>query len=556
MLVGAAAELVSLGAVVPFIAILSNPSVAAENDVIRLLLTITNKDTSYTVIIVTLAFASIVILASSIRLVMLWASNKVVFGLGYDIGVDVVSKTLHRPYTWHVSKNSSEILGALNKVQLVVQGYLLPLMNATISVILATGMIAMLVFIDPFVAIAGAGAFMSCYLTMAFSVRKRVTANGKQIAAANNQRIQQMQESLGSIRDVILDSSQKIYVKKFSAVDAAMRTAQASNTFLSNCPRLAIEGLGLLIISGFALIATRTGGLTDLLPVLGALGLGAQKLMPLIQLIYAGWNATTTNRPSLHDVINLINVSNIVDKDPVVRMDCRLKLSNVNYCYPTSPNSLTLKNVFCEIGKGQVVGIVGKTGSGKSTLVDLLMGLLPHSSGDFLIDDTRVETDDQRRSWSSQVAHVPQMIFLSDASIAENIALGVSPENIDYQRVQHAARLSEIHDYVEALPDAYNTEVGERGVRLSGGQRQRIGIARALYRDAKFLVLDEATSALDDATEARVIRNIHESASDLTLIMVAHRLSTLQYCDHILKIENGSIVDSLSFTQLVETTPH
>ncbi|WP_291713826.1 ABC transporter ATP-binding protein [Limnobacter sp. CACIAM 66H1] len=553
MLIGACAELISLGAIVPFIAVLSNPEKALEIEGIRLLLDLTNSGQAQLGIVVSIALAMIVGLATVVRLVLLWATNKVVFGIGYDIGVGVFSKTLHRPYSWHVSRNSSEVLGGLTKAQIVVQGYLLPLLNAIVAVVLATGMIAMLVYVDPFVAVTGAGAFGLLYFAMALSIRKKIAINGEKIAESNNKRIQEMQEGIGGIRDVILDSSQQIYINRFASVDETMRQAQASNTFLANSPRLAIEGLGLMIIAGFALIATKAGDLNELLPVLGALGLGAQKLMPLIQQVYMGWNSATVNRRSLFDVLDLLGQPDYSIEPSPVTFKQSLTLLNITYHYPTTPDRPALEQIDLNIKKGQVVGIVGKTGSGKSTLVDLLMGLIPASEGDFLVDENRLDSESKLRGWSSLVAHVPQSIFLADCSIAQNIALGVCESEIDESKLRKAAKAAEIDGYINSLSGGYKTEVGERGVRLSGGQRQRIGIARALYRHAEVLVLDEATSALDDATEKKVIDNIHSTYPHLTIVMVAHRLTTLRQCDFIVQMVDGAVSKLLSYNELTAT---
>lgn len=552
MLLGAAAELISLGAVVPFIAVLSNPERAIETPVVETLLSTFGISASEVVISVSISFASLVVISTVVRLVLLWVTNKVVFDIGFDLGVGVFTKTLCRPYAWHVSRNSSEVLGGLNKAQIVVQSYLLPLLNALVAFVLATGMIAMLVFVDPFIAMAGTGAFALCYFGMALAIRKKIASNGLVIAKADNRRIQEMQEGIGGIRDVILDSSQSIYTNRFSRVDAEMRKAQATNIFLSSSPRLAIEGIGLIIIALFALIASKSGGVNELLPVLGALGLGAQKLMPLIQTIYAGWNASVSNRPSLHDVIDLLDTPDEDLKPIRVEFRHSIELLKMEYFYPSVTDKPALSDINLKIEKGQVIGIVGKTGSGKSTLVDILMGLIPASSGQFLVDKIDLDSNQKLRGWSMGVAHVPQSIFLADCSIAQNIALGVESSLIDYKRLEQAAKAAEIHDYITSLKRGYETDVGERGVRLSGGQRQRIGIARALYRQAQFLVLDEATSALDDETEKRVISNIHRVYPDLTIAMVAHRLSTLKKCDFIVKLEQGTILHVFDYEQLIQ----
>jgi len=355
MLLGAAAELISLGAVVPFIAVLSNPERAIETPVVETLLSTFGISASEVVISVSISFASLVVISTVVRLVLLWVTNKVVFDIGFDLGVGVFTKTLCRPYAWHVSRNSSEVLGGLNKAQIVVQSYLLPLLNALVAFVLATGMIAMLVFVDPFIAMAGTGAFALCYFGMALAIRKKIASNGLVIAKADNRRIQEMQEGIGGIRDVILDSSQSIYTNRFSRVDAEMRKAQATNIFLSSSPRLAIEGIGLIIIALFALIASKSGGVNELLPVLGALGLGAQKLMPLIQTIYAGWNASVSNRPSLHDVIDLLDTPDEDLKPIRVEFRHSIELLKMEYFYPSVTDKPALSDINLKIEKDRLL---------------------------------------------------------------------------------------------------------------------------------------------------------------------------------------------------------
>lgn len=543
MIIGAGAELVSLGAVVPFVSILSSSESNSQNEFINGVFGIFGVPSSIHAVAISVIFAVLVIVSTALRLVLLWSTNKIVFGIGHDIGEGVFSSTLNRPYSWHISKNSSEILGGLNKIQIFVQGYILPLLSALVAMVISLGLIIVLISIDPFVALFASGTFALSYFAVALGVRRQVAKNGIVIARATNERLKSMQEGIGSIRDIILECSQKVYIDRFSKIEESLRNAQAKNSFLSGSPRLAVEGIGLVMISGFALVASRGGELNGLLPSLAALGFGAQKLMPLVQTIYSSWNSITANRQSLRDVLDLLDNTNRPKPTERLNFSDAIRLDQIHYCYARDSDRAALSGITLQIRKGDVIGVVGKTGSGKSTLVDLLMGLINPTSGRFYVDNNQLRTEEEQRRWSLGVAHVPQTIYLADCSVAQNIALGSDINVVDMQRVEEAAIAAEIHEFIINLPHGYDTHVGERGIRFSGGQRQRIGIARALYRKSQFLVLDEATSALDDNTERAVIKNIHKLNSELTIVMVAHRLSTLKNCKSIITLDKGTIVE-------------
>lgn len=542
MLVGAFAELVSLGAVVPFITVLANPDQALQQPMMRALLDFTGLSDAQLPLLVSLIFAVIVVLASGVRLFLMWANNKFIYGLGHDLSAALYTKTLYRPYSFHVSRNSSEIIGGVAKAQNVVGGYLMPLMTALTAFVLAIGIVAMLVYVDPFVAMVGSGAFAFSYFVVAVLVRQRTSFNGELVARANDKRVQEIQEGLGGIRDVILDSAQPIYIRRFSQINQGYMQAIGNNNFLGAMPRYAVEAIGLVIIALFAMDAARSEqGISSLLPVLAALGLGAQKLLPLVQQMYQGWSSIMGSRQTLYDVLKLLDYAETATEiKHLVAFQKNICLSGVSFYYPCAPKRAVLSNVSVTIAKGASIGIVGKTGSGKSTMVDLLMGLLSPSHGAMSIDGKTLDAQ-SLPAWQKHISHVPQVIYLSDATIAENIAFGCRRESIDEERLRRAAGAAQIADYIEQLPDAYDTTVGERGVRLSGGQRQRIGIARALYRQADVLVLDEATSALDDETEKRVMAGINSYGESITKIIIAHRLSTLKECDKCVYLTNGCI---------------
>jgi ABC-type multidrug transport system fused ATPase/permease subunit len=337
-----------------------------------------------------------------------------------------------------------------------------------------------------------------------------------------------------------------------------LRKAKANNVFISGSPRPAMEALGMVLIAVLAYVLTRqTGGIATALPVLGALALGAQRLLPALQQSYSAWSNITGSHASLADAIALLDQPlpiELLQPAPAPRpFQDSVRFDDVRFRY-TSDGPWVLDCLNLTIPKGARIGFVGSTGSGKSTTLDLLMGLLIPSEGGLLVDGQPI-SGNHLRAWQRTIAHVPQGIYLADTTLAENIAFGVPYDDIDLNRVRQAARQAQIADFIESSPEGYQAYVGERGIRLSGGQRQRIGIARALYKQASVLVFDEATSALDNATEQSVMTSIEGLNRDLTILIIAHRLTTVQRCDTIVELEHGRVVAQGTYEQLLDRSP-
>jgi ATP-binding cassette subfamily B protein len=324
--------------------------------------------------------------------------------------------------------------------------------------------------------------------------------------------------------------------------------------FISSSPRYFMEALGVVLIATLAYsLAQQPDGIAKAIPILGALALGAQRLLPVLQQAYFSWSSIQGTQVSLKDVLSLLDqpVPNYVYQASKQSMSFNhfIRLKQIDFRYsPQSP--YVLKGIDLRIAKGSRVGFIGATGSGKSTLLDIVMGLLYPTNGSIEIDNQEVAAGNHR-AWQEHIAHVPQSIFLADSSIEENIAFGVPTDQIDHHRVKHAARQAQIADTIESWPNQYQTFVGERGIRLSGGQRQRIGIARALYKQADMIIFDEATSALDSETEQAVMQAIEALSKNLTLLIIAHRLSTLQNCTQIIEIADGVIKCTGSYQEIV-----
>jgi len=357
---------------------------------------------------------------------------------------------------------------------------------------------------------------------------------------------------------VLLDGTQPVYCNIYRQAELPLKRAMANNLFIGGSPRFAMEALGITLIAALAYgLSNQSGGLAVALPTLGALALGTQRLLPALQQGYSAWTTIVGHRFSLADTIEFLDqplAKEALETDLVpLQFQDDIRFVNVRFRY-NSEGPWVLDDLNFTIPKGVRLGIVGSTGSGKSTTLDLLLGLLLPTEGELLVDGQNINGT-RIRAWQRTIAHVPQSIYLADSTIAENIAFGVSPEAIDLERVKQAAQQAQIAEFIEGRAKGYNAFVGERGIRLSGGQRQRIGIARALYKQARVLVFDEATSALDNETERSVMRAIKELNSNFTIVLIAHRLTTVQDCDIIFELEHGKIVAHGTYEHLLKNSP-
>jgi len=374
------------------------------------------------------------------------------------------------------------------------------------------------------------------------------------MARESVQVIKSLQEGLGGIRDVLIDGSQATYCQVYRNADLRLRRAQGNSAFISASPRYGMEALGMLLIAALAYsLAQQDDGIAKAIPILGALALGAQRLLPVLQQAYGSWAGIQSGQAALQDTLNLLDqpLPSYADQPAAEPLSFKHTISLKQLAFRYSPQTpYVLEQINLTIAKGSRVGFIGATGSGKSTLLDIVMGLLEPTEGTLEIDGKPV-TPGNNRAWQAHIAHVPQAIFLADSSIEENIAFGVPPDQIDHERVRQAAQQAQIADIIETWPKQYQTFVGERGIRLSGGQRQRIGIARALYKQADVIIFDEATSALDNETEQAVMQAIEGLNENLTILIIAHRLTTLKNCTQIVELSECGIKRTGSYQDIV-----
>jgi len=547
MIAGSFAEIISIGAVLPFLGALTDPARifghSAAQPFIKIL-GLTSAD--QLPLPLTVAFSLSVLMAGAMRLLLLWVSIKLSFSVGADLSNSIYSRTLYQPYAVHISRNSSEIInGVTVKTSEVIFFILIPSLTFISACVTFTAIIVALISVVPVTALAAIGGFAAIYAFIIRLNRNRLRIDSQHIARESTNVIKSLQEGLGGIRDVLIDGAQATFCANYRNADQILRRAQGNNQFISQSPRYGIEALGILLIATLAYVLTQqSGSIAKTIPILAALALGMQRLLPNLQQIYWAWSTIHGAQASLQDVLELLDqaLPDYADQPAAkpLPFQYRISLKQLSFRY-NQQSPWVLKNLDLTIAKGSRIGFIGATGCGKSTLLDIIMGLLQPTDGTLEIDDQLI-TADNHRSWQAHIAHVPQVIFLADSSIEENIAFGVHKDRIDHDRVRQAARQAQLADIIESWPDKYLTVVGERGVQMSGGQCQRIGIARALYKQSDVIIFDESTSALDSDTEEAVMQAIEALSDDLTILIIAHRLTTLKNCTEIVELGNCGIL--------------
>ena len=556
MIISSFAEIFSIGAVLPFLGVLTAPERVFTHPALQPFIQILGLTSAKQLLLpLTIIFGVTTLISGAMRLLLIWASTRLSFAIGADLGVSIYRRTLYQPYAVHVARNSSEVINGISgKANGVIYNNILPVLTLMSASVMLFAILLALFSVEPVIALAAFGGFGLIYGVIIWLTRTRKIINSQYIARESTKVIKALQEGLGGIRDVLIDGSQATYCHIYRNADLPLRRAQANNQFVSLSPRYGMEALGMLLLAGLVYsLAQQIDGVARAIPVLGALALGAQRLLPVMQQAYAAWSSIQGSQASLQDTLDLLDqplpayADQPASRPISFKRQINLKLLSFRYS-PETP--WVLDNVNLCIAKGSRVGFVGKTGSGKSTLLDIVMGLLSPTRGGIEIDEQPI-TMDNYRAWQAHIAHVPQTIFLADSSIEENIAFGVPKEQIDRERVRQAASQAQLADTIETWPRQYQTFVGERGIRLSGGQRQRIGIARALYKRADVIIFDEATSSLDNETEQAVMEAIEGLSEDLTILIIAHRLTTLKNCTQIVELGNSGVLRIGSYKELI-----
>jgi len=554
-------DMIGVASILPFMNVLSNSNLVTSNLYLGLIYNHLEFSSPET-FLVFLGFIVFLLLLLATAFKALTTYRLLYFSqMGeYAIGRRLVEGYLRQPYDWFLSQHSADIgKTILSEVGQVINGSLVPMVQLIAQGAVSLAIICLLISVNPEVAaliIFGLGAV---YAIIYLSLRRYLTRIGMERVTSNQLRFQVTQETFGGIKDVKVAGLERVALERFDG--PAQRYAQHQTTSLlaAQLPRYALEIVALGGMLLLAIYAMRIpGGLSAALPLMALYGLAGFRLLPALQQIYAHLTRIRFSGPildRLHADIAALPTAKVQpiaarETEQPIPLLTALTLEDVTYRYPNARGT-ALDKLSIRIPVHSVVGLVGTTGSGKTTAVDVMLGLLTPQSGQILVDDNPI-TRANLRSWQRAVGYVPQQVFLTDETVAGNIAFGISPTEIDQAAVERAARIANLHDFVtNQLPQGYETRIGERGVRLSGGQRQRIGIARALYHDPEILFLDEATSALDNVTEQVVMDAVHNLGRKKTIVLIAHRLSTVRDCDTIFVLENGRLVDQGTYQGLL-----
>jgi len=554
MIIVAIAEMFTIASVVPFLGVIAAPEKVFNLDIFQGLISYLELTSPNQIILpITIIFIIAAIFSGLMRGFLLWANIKFSFSSGSDLSVKMYKRTIYQPYSVHLNRNSSQVIsGVTIKTNILIQiiGQVLVLLT---NIFIVTSILIILLYLNPLVAIIVFSFFSFSYFFIFKFTQKKLSNNSNLISSKLTLIIKNLNEGLGCIRDIVLTGKQPFYVDLYKRADFGLRKAQGSIQFISLSPRYVMDAVGIVVIAIIAYFMTlQNTGILEAIPFLGALGLGAQKILPLMQQSWSAISTIKGNHGSLEDTFNLIEQSIPInfEKKNIRSLPFKkeILLENISFRYG-SKLPFVIKNFNLSIKKGSRIGFIGKTGSGKSTIMDIIMGLLDPTKGLFLVDG-KVVSKKNMRNWQRIISHVPQVIFLSDASIEENIAFGIPTDEIDHNRIKRVAKMAQIDELIESLPKKYKSLIGERGVRLSGGQRQRIGIARALYNNAEVIIFDEATSSLDTETEKVVMESINSLSKNLTIFIIAHRITTLKNCDVIISLEDGNIVKTSSYNEI------
>lgn len=559
MLLSAFAELMSIGAVVPFIGVLTNPDEIQKIAFISSILNFFSIQTDRELLFFfTLTFIIFTVISGVIRVSYIWIQSRLTHLIGSDLSVICFRNSLYQPYTTHLTRNSSELVSTIFvKIQKLSHRVVLNIFLICSSFILVFLVFSTLLFIDPSLTLIVFSVLGSIYFIISYIFKNALHAGSEIMSYEQDRSVKILQESFGGIRELLIDGTHETYIKLFRKAEINLRFAAANLEFIGMSPRYLIEMIGIVT---FAILCAYNisidGTSTTILATFAAIALAATRLLPHVQGAYSGYSGILAHLNISKDVLDLVEQNidipspEMNDQHKVVFEDS-LKLTNIFFTYPGT-NKPIIKNLSLEIPSGSRVGIIGLTGSGKSTLMDILMGLLAPTSGSMEVDGLNIDKLNQA-GWRKNVVHVPQTIFLSDATIAENIAFGESKEEIDIEIVKESSKKAHAHNFINSMEHGYDTLVGELGSKLSGGQRQRIGIARAILKKSNVLFLDEATNALDDETESKVMKSLYELDPSMTLIMVAHRKTTLKHCSMIIEIKDGKIYKTGSYEDVIGT---
>ena len=553
-------EIVGVASIVPFMALVGDMDQLNQDSIFGKAYIASGINTEFKfVLMLGISVLMLLIIASTVSIFTIWRLTKCAHKTGAELGDRLYSYYLKKDWLFHASGNSSNLIKKIaTEIPRTTQGIIVQLMQMNAKIVLAIFVIITVFFYDPKVALSGFLVFSLSYILLFSIVKIRLQNNGKILSEVYQSRFGLMNEGFGGIKDILLLGRDLDFIYRFKETGRKMAYSLGNNAALAQAPRYFIElvAFGSIILLVIYLFVSHNGDLGMILPSLTVYAVASVKILPAFQQIYSSIADIRANiaafesiQPDLVDSMK-IEEFKITSEKKILSPKNKISIENVSFNYDKK-EEFALNELNMEIPVKNVIGIVGSSGSGKSTLIDIFLGLIKPKKGHLKVDDTVID-DHNKRSWQNNICFVAQSIFLSDSSIAENVAFGIPKDKIDTERVLKSLELAHLLELVEGFKDGIYTQVGERGVQLSGGQRQRIGIARSLYHGAEILIFDEATSSLDGITEKMIMQAIHEFSGEKTIILIAHRLKTVEKCDQIFFMDKGSIVDQGTYIDLFE----
>jgi HlyD family secretion protein len=560
------AQIVGVASIVPFMALIGDLSQLQQDTTIAKIYKASGLD-SESLFIIWLGFGVLIMLffASIVSMYTTWKISMFANKVGVEISDRLYTHYLKQDWLFHASGSSAQLTKQIStECTRVNQGILVPFMHLNANVVFVIFLSVSIFIFDPIVAIVGFAIFAISYYFIFKLVSLTLLNNGRSISEMYEKRFRLMNEGFGGIKDVLLLGRHHDFVDRFYKTGLKFAYSQGMNSALAHAPRYFMEliAFGSMISLIIYLFINYNADVSKILPILSVYAIAGIKLLPAFQAIYnslASIEANTSAYESIHeDLVNSSEIKPVINKSIKIEKEKsyliptkKISLENISFNYPEK-KELVLNQMNMSIPVKKVIGIVGPSGSGKSTLVDILLGLIEPQEGFLKVDDKTIDNQNLR-SWQNSIGFVAQAIFLSEGTIAENVAFGFPKNQINLKQVDNALKLANLNEFVQGLKKGVHTKVGERGIQLSGGQRQRIGIARALYNQAEVLIFDEATSSLDGITEKMIMQAVHRFSGKKTIIMIAHRLKTVEKCDKIFFIDEGKVADQGTFQELIET---
>ncbi len=558
ILVMAMLDMIGVASIMPFMAVLANPNLVQTNTFLYAIYTkLGLSDPQIFLLMLGILVFVLLVLSLAFKALTTYAQLHFTLMREYSISKRLVEGYLHQPYSWFLRRHSADLgKTILSEVNTVIHGIMTPMMTLIAHGAVAIALLMLLILIDPKLAFI-VGLTLAVAYTAIFKANSSLLSRiGKERVKANQERFTAVSEAFGAFKEVKLGGLEKAYIKRFSAPAQTYAHHQATAQVISQLPRFALEAIafgGMLLVILY--LMAQSSSFANTLPIIALYAFAGYRLMPALQHIYG---AATQLRfagsalDALHADLMSLQPSHSNPNQNSISIKQAIMLNQIQYSYPNALRP-AIKNLNLSIPAKSIVGLVGVTGSGKTTIVDLILGLLVAQEGTIVVDG-QVIKEHNRRAWQRTIGYVPQQIYLADNTVTANIAFGLDAIDIDQTAVERAAKIANLHEFViNELPQQYQTTVGERGIRLSGGQRQRIGIARALYKNPQVLILDEATSALDNLTERAVMDAVHNLGNEITVILIAHRLSTVKACDIIFLLDKGELKAQGTFDELTKT---